>query len=222
MKRFALSLSLPVLGALAFAIACSDATSPDPHSALRPGTPNPALQGNLPPPPTRTAVDVSVATTPTGGAAPLALTVNPPPISLNAVFSGVYFANPSLESAAAAGEVGDVSLLTAAWLRLDNKQTGVNSVSANARFQLTDQKSSGHGTLIIYDGLGAPHTVVIGAVTWTTANQVCDAASDLCAVISFEATIDGRAAQGTADAFGCELQIGEGGSQFYYCGPIPD
>src|SRR5690348_13924868 len=100
MKRFALSLSLPVLGALAFAMACSDATSPDLHSALSPGTPNPAVQGNLPPPPTRTAIDVSVSTTPTGGAAPLALTVTPPPpIFLHAVFSGVYFANPSPESA---------------------------------------------------------------------------------------------------------------------------
>jgi hypothetical protein len=212
MKRFALSLSLPVLGALAFAMACSDTTSPDPHSALRPGTPNPALQGNLPPPPTRTAVDVSVTTT--GGAAPLALTANIP-LTLHAVFTGVYFANPSLESAAAAGDVGDLSLLTAAWLRLDNKQTGVNSVSANARFQLTDQKSSGHGTLFISDGV-VTHTVVIGAVTWDFANPSCDAIFLVCARIRFDATVDGNPASGTADAFGCELQTGDGG-QFYYC-----
>ena len=218
MKRFALSPSLPVIGALAFAMACSDATSPDPHAALRPGTPNPAVQGNLPPPPTRTAIDVSVSTTGTGGAAPLALTVSAP-VFLHAVFTGVYFANPSLESAAAANDVGDLSLLTAAWLRLDNKQTGGNSVSANARFQLTNQKSSGHGTLTIYDAFGTPHTVVIGAVTWTTANAACDGPAPFvpCAVISFEATIDGRAAQGTADAFGCELQTDEGGNQFFFC-----
>jgi hypothetical protein len=117
--------------------------------------------------------------------------------------------------------VGDLSLVTAAWLRLDNKQTGLNTVSANARFQLTDQKSSGHGTLTIFDASGVPHTVVIGAVTWITANQDCDAAFVLCAVISFEATIDGRPAQGTADAFGCELRVDEGGNQFYYC-PIED
>lgn len=215
MKRFALSHSLPVLGALAFAMACSDATSPDPHSALRPGTPNPAVQGNLPPPPTRTAVDVSVTST-TGGAAPLAPTVNAT-LFLNAVFTGVYFANPSLESAAAANEVGDLSLVTAAWLRLDNKQTPPNSVSANARFQLTDQKSSGHGTLTIYDAFGAPHTVVIGAVTWDFANPSCDAIFVVCARIRFDATVDGNPGSGTADAFGCELQTDEGGNQFYYC-----
>lgn len=218
MKRFALSLSLPVLGALAFAMACSDATSPDPHSALRPGTPNPALQGNLPPPPTRTAVDVSVTST-TGGAAPLAPTVNAT-LFLNAVFSGVYFANPSLESAAAANDVGDLSLVTAAWLRLDNKQTGVNSVSANARFQLTDQKSTGHGTLFISDGV-VTHTVVIGAVTWDFSNPACDAIFVVCAHIRFDATVDGNPGSGTADAFGCELRTDEGGNQFYYC-PIED
>ena len=214
MKRFALSRSLPVLGVLAFAVACSDSTSPDPHSELKPGTPNPAVQGNLPPPPTRTAIDVSVSST--GGAAPLAVTANAP-VFLHAVFTGVYFANPSPESALAANEVGDLSLLTAAWLRLDNKQAGSNSASANARFQLTDQKSSGRGTLIIFDAFGAPHTVVIGAVTWIAANPTCDAAFDLCAVISFDATVDGNPGQGNVEAFGCTLQTDEGGNPFYFC-----
>jgi hypothetical protein len=157
--------------------------------------------------------------TTTGTAAPLALAANIS-LTLNAVFSGVFFANPSLESAAAAGEVGDPSLLTAAWLRLDNKQTGLNSVSANARFQLTDQKSSGHGTLFFVVG-GVTHTVVIGAVTWDFANPSCDAAFVVCARIRFDATVDGNPGSGTADAFGCELRTDEGGNQFYYC-PIED
>jgi len=154
----------------------------------------------------------------TGATAPLSLTVNAP-VFLHAVFTGIYFANPSLESSAAANEVGDLSLLTAAWLRLDNSQVAPNSVSANARFQLTDQKSSGHGTLIIYDVAGVRHTVVIGAVTWITANPACDAPAPFvpCAVIHFDATVDGNPGQGDVRAFGCELQTDEGGNQFYFC-----
>jgi hypothetical protein len=171
MKRFALSLSLPVLGALAFAMACSDATSPGPHSALRPGTPNPALQGNLPPPPTKTAVEITVSSTPVTG-----------------FFTGVYFANPnSVESLAAASEVGDLTLVVAktAWLRLDNAQSFGSTASANARFQIVDGAASGKGTLFI-QGL----TIHIVDVTRFSANPDCLVLPVPCASIDFTATID--------------------------------
>jgi hypothetical protein len=171
MKRFALSLSLPVLGALAFAMACSDATSPDPRAALRPGTPNPALQGNLPPPPTATAVEITVSSTPVTG-----------------FFTGVYFANPnSVESLAAASEVGDLTLLVAktAWLRLDNAQSFGSLASANARFQIVDNAASGKGTLTI-EGL----TIHIVDVTRFIANPDCLVLPVPCASIDFTATID--------------------------------
>jgi len=171
MHRFALSRSIPVLGALAFAVACSDASSPDPHASLRPGTPNPALQGNLPPPPTRTAVEITVSSTPVTG-----------------FFTGVYFANPnSVESQAAATEVGDLSLVVAktAWLRLDNAQSFGSNVSANARFQIVDGAASGKGTLFI-QGL----TIHIVDVTRFSANPECLVVPVPCASIDFTATID--------------------------------
>lgn len=170
MKRFALSLG-PVLGVLSFALACTDATSPDPHAALRPGAPTPVLQGNLPPPPTRTAVEITVSSTPVTG-----------------FFTGVYFANPqSVYAEAAAAEVGDASLLVAktAWLRLDNAQSFGSAASANARFQIVDLNTSGKGTLFI-----AGLTIHIVDVTRFTANPDCLVLPVPCASIDFTATID--------------------------------
>jgi len=179
---------VPVLGALSFVVACTDASGPDPHASLRPGTPTPVVQGNVPPPPTVTAIEITVSS----------------PVSFTAVFTGVYFANPSIESVAAAAEVGDPTLVTAAWLRLDNKQ-------------LTDQKSSGHGTLFFSDGV-VTHTVVIGAVTWDFANPDCNAAFEVCAIIRFEATVDGEEGHsGRVEAFGCELRTDEGGNSVLFC-----
>jgi hypothetical protein len=187
MKRFALSLSLPVLGALAFAMACSDTMSPDPHSALRPGTPNPALQGNLPPPPTATAINITVSSA----------------LPVTGAFTGVYFGNPSVESAAAATDVGDESLLSTgtAWLRLDNTQTNGSTASANARFSRTDQKMSGMGTLVI-----AGDTIRIDQVISFGANPDCTASGVVCASIVFTATVNGVSGHtGTAQAFDREF-----------------
>jgi len=187
MKRFALSLSLPVLGALAFAMACSDTTSPDPHSALRPGTPNPALQGNLPPPPTATAILISVSSD-----------------VLVGEFTGVYFANgASIDATAASIELGDESLgfLGTAWLRLDNTQTLGSLASANARFQVTsglttDPNFSGRGTLTI-----SGHTITIDRVTFFAPNPNCLLGA-LCATIEFDASVDGISGHhGTVQAF---------------------
>ena len=38
-----------------------------------------------------------------------------------------------------------------------------------------------------------------------------------CAVIHFDATVDGNPGQGDVRAFGCELRTDEGGNQFYFC-----
>jgi len=218
MKRFALSLSLPVLGALAFAVACSDATSPDPHAALRPGIPNPAVQGNLPPPPTRTAIDVSVSTT--GGAAPLAATLSAPSCTFAAgAFEGTYFANGrNIESVNAASQIGDLQLAFegTAWLRIDNAQPSEleTSASANARFQRTDQKFSGRGSLTFANGC----VVVINDVTAFVANPSCFEAGVPCAAITFTGTMNGQPAQGTVEAFDREFCFVETeGSPFFFC-----
>jgi hypothetical protein len=198
MKRFALSLSLPVLGALAFAMACSDATSPDPHAALRPGTPNPALQGNLPPPPTATAVEITISDGAVAAAQSLGADVATLPVT--GFFTGVYFANPnSVEALTAASEVGDLTLLVAktAWLRLDNDkaQSFGSTASANARFQIVDGASSGKGTLFI-SGL----TIHIVDVTRFSANPDCLVLPVPCASIDFTATIDQIAGTHTGHA----------------------
>lgn len=216
MKRFALSLSVPVLGALAFAMACSDAVSPDPHAALRPGRPNPALQGNLPPPPTRTGTDVTVSTT--GGAAPLAITTSSVCTFASGAFQATYFANGrNIESVNAATLIGDAQLAFegTAWLRFDNAQPAelLTSASANARFQTTDQKLFGRGSLTFSNGC----VLVIDQVTSFTANPSCTSAGELCAQINFTGTLNGQPAEGSVFAFNiesCELFTGEGPPTF--------
>lgn len=204
MRRFAFSHPLPILGILAFAAACTDANAPDPHASLRPGSPTPALQGNLPPPPTRTAIEITVSSTPVTG-----------------FFTGVYFANPnSVESLAAASEVGDLSLVVAktAWLRLDNAQSFGSNVSANARFQIVDGTTSGKGTLFI-QGL----TIHIVDVTRFSANPECLVLPVPCASIDFTATIDQEPGphSGHAVAFSRDVCIftGEEGGTFFDCPP---
>ena len=198
MKRFALpSFQLvPILGVLALASACTDASAPDPHGSLRPGTPTPAIQGNVPPPPARTAVVITVASTPVTG-----------------IFSGVYFANGGiLESLAASGELADPTLgwNGTAWLRLDNTQTlSAVSASANARFQITRGSLSdplagnlsGRGTLVI-EG----HKITIDRVTSFTPNPNCNFPTLPCAVITFDASVDGDPGHhGVAAAFDREF-----------------
>jgi hypothetical protein len=164
------------LSVVAFAIACTDATAPDPRSALTPKNPTLLVAGHIPPPPADAAITITVNSTPVTGN-----------------FTGVYFANgASVESVAAANEVGDAPLAFngTAWLRLDNTQTFGPTASANARFQViqgvTDPIFSGRGTLVIMG-----ETIRIVDVTSFTANPDCPALSLLrCAHIEFTATID--------------------------------
>jgi len=207
MKRFALPLSL--LAVLVFAQACTDATSPDRHATLTPKNPTLAVSGNVPPPPTATAIIITVSSTPVTGE-----------------FTGVYFANgASLESVAAANEVGDAPLAFngTAWLRLDNTQTFGSTASANARFQVTngvtDPIFSGRGTLVIMDD-----TIRIVDVKTFMASPDCHLTLLPCAVITFTATIDGDPGvihHGHAAAFDREVCqfFSEEGENFFTCPP---
>jgi len=210
MKRFALPLPLS-LGVLAFALACTDATSPDRHAALTPK--NPTLvegTGNIPPPPVDAAIEITVSSTPVTG-----------------LFTGVYFANaavlPSVVAALAADDP-DLAFSGTAWLRLDNTQAFGSSASANARFQNTDGRLSGRGTLMIPDALGVVETIRIVAVTSFTANPLCNAFVLPCAHIEFTATIDsdpGVTHFGHADAFDREVCIHTvEGETFFRCPSI--
>lgn len=210
MKRFALPI-----GALAFALACTDATSPDPHS-LTPRAPTlDQGTGNIPPPPVDAAIEITVFSTPVTG-----------------FFTGVYFANGATpQSLTAALEAGDQQLAFngTAWLRLDNTQAFGSSASANARFQIiragtTDEKLSGTGTLKIPDAFGVIETIRIVDVLSFTVNPHCDAFAIPCAHIEFTATVDsdpGVLHFGHADAFDREVCIHEiEGEIFFDCPEI--
>jgi hypothetical protein len=184
MKRFALPSLLAVL---VFAQACTDATSPDRHATLTPKNPTHLVSGNVPPPPTATAIIISVSSD-----------------VLVGEFTGVYFANgASIDATVASMELGDESLgfLGTAWLRLDNTQTLGSLASANARFQVTsglttDPNFSGRGTLTI-----SGHTITIDRVTFFAPNPNCLLGA-LCATIKFDASVDGISGHhGTVQAF---------------------
>lgn len=189
--------------ALVFAVvyACTDSTAP--ARFLTPKDPAPVVLGDPPPPP----VDVAVT-----------FTVNSHTVS--GPFNGVYFRNgSSIASNVAAAEVGDQDIFSGtAWLRLDNKQPDAfgTTASANARFKRTDDKLSGHGTLVI-EG----RVVVITRVTSFTANPECGLSGEVCAFITFDATVDGESGHtGTAEAFDretCELIVPGEGDPFYDC-----
>ena len=206
MKRFSL-LALLSLVAFVFAIACTDATSPTNSRTLVPKSVDLGFRGEAPPPPADVAVDVTISS-----------------VTFNGPFNGVYFANPAtLENTVAAAEVGDQSLTFdgTAWLRLDNSQPAAfgTSSSANARFQTSNGKLFGHGTLNI---LG--HVVVITEVTSFTANPDCLITGEICAGITFNATVDGEAGHtGSANAFNrasCEFIDPGEGPPYYSCGGI--
>jgi len=202
MKRFALPLPLS-LGVLAFALACTDATSPNRHAALTPKDPTLVEgTGNLPPPPVDAAIEITVSSTPVTG-----------------LFTGVYFANAAvLPSVVAALDAGDEELAFSgtAWLRLDNVQGFGSTATANARFQNTDGRLSGRGTLVI-EG----HTIRIDAVTSFTFTPNCHLSLFPCAVITFDATVDGESGHhGTAQAFDrevCTFVFPIEGSPFFTC-----
>jgi len=206
MKRFSLLL-LPLV-AVVFAVSCRDSTAPaNSRALLAPKNPELFALGNPPPPPVDAALEITVSS-----------------ITFSGPFNGVYFANGAmLESAVAAAEIGDQSLTFegTAWLRLDNKQPAEfgTSTSANARFQTSNDKLSGMGTLVI---LG--HVVVITEVTSFVANPQCGITGEQCAFITFNATVDGEAGHtGTAQAFNREtctfVDPGEG-DPYYSCGSI--
>jgi hypothetical protein len=195
MKRFAPPhpLSLALLGALAFGLACTDATSPDSHPRLTAKNPTPGVQGDVPPPPTATAITVTVVGS-----------------TVTGFFTGVYFANGiSFEAAAASIELGDetLSFLGTAWLRFDNTQAFGSDASANTRFQVTrgltaDPNFSGRGTLMIMG-----KTIRIVEVTQFDATPGCNVVlGEPCADIRFTATIDGETGihDGRAFAFNKE------------------
>ncbi|HVS61360.1 MAG TPA: hypothetical protein VHE82_11770 [Gemmatimonadaceae bacterium] len=199
MKRFALAL-----GVVAFVLACSDATTA-PTSQLAPNA-HILSSGRIPPPPVDAAITVTISSVITSGP-----------------FNGTYFSNgTSLLAAAASTELADpsLSLMGTAWLRFDNNQPDAfgTTASANARFQRTDQKLSGMGTLVI-NGV----TVSIDEVTSFTAFPDCDLPGQPCAIIAFNATVGGEPGhRGTAEAFDrafCTfVPFGEGGGGFYRCG----
>ena len=170
MKRF--TLLLPLV-AVVFAVACTDSTSPaNSHALLSAKNPDLGFLGNPPPPPVDAAINIDVSSFP----------------EIVGAFDGVYFANgTSVESALAAQNIGDESLTFTgtAWLRLDNVQREEldTKASTNARFQRTEQKLFGMGTLEI-EGF----TVRIDRVTDFLANASCGA-GEPCAVITFEASI---------------------------------
>jgi hypothetical protein len=188
MKPFPLLPQVALVFAIAYA--CTDSTAPaNSHALMTPGNPAPVLGAGDPPPP---PVDVAVTFTISSH-------------TFSGPFTGVYFSN------------GDQSLPFSgtAWLRLDNRQADVlgTSASANARFKVTDDKFSGHGTLVI-DG----HVVVITEVTSFFANPDCGVPGEVCAVVTFNATVDGESGHtGTAEAFDretCTLIEGEGDPVF--------
>jgi hypothetical protein len=75
-----------------------------------------------------------------------------------------------------------------AWLQFNNSQSDEfgTSASSNARFMLTNNKMSGHGTLEIQG-----HTVTIENVTLFSANPDCGITGEPCAAILFDAKVDG-------------------------------
>lgn len=183
---------LPLLPqvALVFAVAyaCTDSTAPA-NSHASLVPKNPTLAFLGDPPPP--PVDAGIIITVSSH------------VVLTAPFEGVYFSNGKT-----------------AWLQLNNSQLDGfgTSASANARFMRTDNKMSGHGTIVI-DG----HTITIEEVTFFLANPECDTTGEPCATIMFDATVDGQPGHhGTANAFDREICTfvppdGESGG-FFFCG----
>jgi len=202
MKRFSL-LALLSLVAFVFALACTDATSPN-SARLAPKSPDLGFRGEAPPPPADVAVTFTVSS-----------------VTFSGPFNGVYFSNPAhVAAAAAAAEIGDLDLTFdgTAWLRLDNTQPdgfGTSS-TANTRFQTSNGKLSGHGTLNI---LG--HKVVITEVTSFLANSACLVTGEICSFVTFNATVDDEPGHsGTAQAFNkesCVFIEPTEGNPYYDC-----
>lgn len=204
MKRLPLHPFLTLV-AVVVALSCRDATSPaNSHALLSPKGPDLGFTGEAPPPPADVAITFTISS-----------------VTFSGPFNGVYFANPAhVAAAAAAAEIGDLALTFdgTAWLRLDNTQPGPfgTSSSANARFQTSNGNLFGRGTLNI---LG--HVVVINEVTSFVANPACLVTGEICANITFNATVDGTPGHtGSAQAFNrasCTFYDPGEGDPYYFC-----
>jgi hypothetical protein len=197
--------SLLLLAAVVCAAACTDATAPaNSHALLTPKNPELEIVGNPPPPP----VDV-------------AMTICVDGVGCSA-YDGTYFSNGStLESAVAAALVNDESLTFdgTAWLMLDNTQPTTDGTSSpNTRFKQQKDKRSSSGYLVI-----KLETVIITRVTGFDPSPTCGIAGELCAFITFDATVNGVPTAGTVRAFDksiCTLSTSSEGDSYYSCGDI--
>jgi len=213
MKRFSL---LPLV-AVVFAVACTDSTSPANSHKLVSPTDIAGIVGKPPPPP----VDAAIA-----------VTINSPG---QAVFTGVFFNNGFISDD---GSDATETLDGTAWLRFDNKQPNLGSLSGtaspNARFMVKgDETPTGKGTLTIE---GVEYTIV--SVQSFIRFSFCETGfgADPCAKIHF--TVTCLSDPITVDCNGTTPHIadlsafdkarciseGEGGGSFFYdsedC-PIP-
>lgn len=192
MKRFSL-LALLSLVAFVFAIACTDATSPN-SPRLAPKSADLGFRGEAPPPPADVAINITVSS-----------------VTFSGPFNGVYFTNGATPVAGAFN--GN------AWLKLDNKQPGafLTSASSNVQFKRHDERLSGKGTIVI-----AGHVVEITEVTSFFPNESCSVTGEVCAFITFNATVDGESGHtGSAQAFNreaCEFIDPGEGPPYYSCG----
>jgi hypothetical protein len=198
------------LGIIAFAASCSDATAPDRHALLTPREPSDVRGGgggNIPPPPVDAAMNVTVSGVGT------------------AAFDGTYFAGTGTTATGLSTFALSTDASTSgsgnSWVNFDNKQPDGFGVSntANTRFQSTDQKLSGKGTLFFF----GQFTVVIDEVLSFVANPNCGSPGVPCATITFTATVNGEPGHtGQVAAFDrefCEAYPVEGdeGGSFYSC-----
>jgi hypothetical protein len=207
MRSFALCL-----GIITFAVACSDASGPDQHASLTPRKPSDVRSstGNIPPPPVDAAMNVTV-----GGVG-------------TAAFNGTYLAGTGTTatglSALAVSTQSSTSGGGNSWLNFDSKQPdgfGVTN-TPNTRFQSTDNKLSGKGTLVFF----GQFNVVIDQVLSFVANPDYGSPGVPCATITFTATVNGDPGHlGQVNAFDrdfCELYSSDKESydsqgSFYSC-----
>ena len=195
MKRFPLLLPLV---AVVVAAACMDSTSPANSHALVSPTDIAGIVGKPPPPP----VDAAIA-----------VTINSPG---QAVFTGVFFNNGFISDD---GSDATETLDGTAWLRFDNKQPNLGSLSGtaspNARFMVKgDETPTGKGTLTIE---GVEYTIV--SVQSFIRFSFCETGfgGEPCAKIHFTVTDGVKEHPADLSAFSqtrC-LREGEGDSFFY-------
>jgi hypothetical protein len=206
MKRFPLLPQVALV--LAAVYACSDATAPaNSHTLLSPKHPEGSV-GRPPPPPVIVAI---------------AVTINSPG---QAVFTGAFFNNGFIhDDGTDATETFDGT----AWLRFDNTQPDLGSLSGtaspNARFMVKgDETPTGKGTLTVEEV--DPVTGQVTSVAYTIVSvqsfirfSFCETGfgAEPCAKIHFTVTDGVNEHPADLSAFDKARCIGagEGGSLFY-------